>query len=63
MQAVWNAVIARPRPSAGDPTSRQFLSGVGALLTGLALGAGLVVSFAKPAGGAEQAEPAGAAAV
>ena len=58
-----HAVIAPPSPSTGGPTLRWFLSRAGALLTGLALGAGLVVSFAKPAGGAEQADPAGAAAV
>ena len=56
-----HAVIAPPSPSTGGPTLRRFLSRAGALLTGLALGAGLVVSFAKPAGGAEQADPAGAA--
>jgi len=60
---VENAVIERAHRSAGGPTRLRFLSRAGALLTGLALGAGVVVSVAKPAGGAEQADPAGVAAV
>jgi peroxiredoxin len=56
-------MITTPHPSAGGPTHQRFLSRAGALLTGLAFGAGLVVWFATPAGCAEQADPAGAAAL
>ena len=58
-----NAVITRAHPSAGGPTRLRFPFRAGVLITGLAFGAGLVVPFAKPAGGAEQADPAGVAAV
>jgi peroxiredoxin len=56
-------MIATCHPSAGRPTHHRLLSRAGALLTGLAFWASLVVWFAKPACCAEQADPAGAAAV